>query len=145
MRHILDLDQDAPGPAPLQPETDEVLQAHPAALVTIPVSLKKIDGPVRTQGLPRVAASTKTLPALGTTPVRILRANPYRASVKLMSVGEPLLFAFNEAAASDPSTLAVWPAGLQYECTAKVEIWVASSTGTTQLTVVCEYWAAGDA
>lgn len=127
----------------LQPDSDAVLQMEPVPLTTIPVRVEQIDGPVRTQSLPRKSGSTRTIAALGTTPIRILRASHYRSSVTLISVGEPIVFAFTEASASDPSTMAAWPAGLPYVCTATVEIWVAAQTGTTQLSVITENFADG--
>jgi hypothetical protein len=127
----------------LQPDTDVVLQLEPLPLTTIPVRVEQVDGPIRTQGLPRKSGSTKTIAALGASPIRILRASHYRSSVTLMSIGQPLLIAFTEASASDPSTMAVWPAGTPYTCTATVEIWVAAQTGTTQLSIITENWADG--
>lgn len=125
---------------PLQPDIGAVLQLE--EMTSIPVQVKGIDSPVRTQALPRKGGSTRTI-TLGTTPIRILRANHLRGNVKLMSIGQAFLFCFNEGSAADPSTMAAWPAGTPYQCDATIELWVASATATTQLSVITENWAAG--
>jgi hypothetical protein len=55
-----------------------------------------------------------------------------------------MLFAFNSASASDPSTCAAWPANVPYTLTADSEFWVAAATGTTSISIVTEYWATGE-
>lgn len=130
---------------PLQPDDLEALQAEtddshaPAARVEI----VGIDGPVRTQDLPRKAASSRTRSGITTTPVRVLAADHRRAIARVMSVGANMLIAFSAASAQDPSTMSLWPQNVSYTLTADTELWVAAATGTTTISVSCEFWATG--
>lgn len=124
----------------LEPDQDEVLQAEPEySSAPVPVC---VEGPVRTQQLPRKGGSTKTV-AVGVVPVRILRADRYRYNAKLMSIGGVMLFSFSQTGAQDPSTMAAWPASTQYVCEAATDLWVCAATGTITLSVVTERWAEG--
>lgn len=132
----------------LQPDLDEVLQVEEpyGAEPTVKVCM---EGPVRTQALPRKAGSTKTAAVL-TTPFRILRPNPRRASV-LVIADAPFYFAFNTASAqidptvtTPPPSMAMWPANVPLPITAQTDVWVAAKTGTANVSVVVEYWATGE-
>jgi hypothetical protein len=131
-------------PVDLQPSDLEAMQAESTPEPPIHVQVAGIDGPVRTQALPRKSGGTRTRAAVGTTPVRILSADHRRASAKVVSIGQAMLFALTAAAKEDPSTMALWPASVPYELTADTELWVASATGTTSITVVTEFWATGE-
>jgi hypothetical protein len=125
----------------LQPDELEALQAEtpsaaPAALVTI-------EGPVRVQDLPRKQAASVTR-TIGTVAKKYLSADHRRASVKIMSIGQNVLIAFNLASAADPSTMAEWPAGTAYTLTADSDVWLAAKTSTTQVSIITEYWATGE-
>lgn len=126
----------------LQPDDLEVLQAEnngpePAVLV-------HVEGPIRNQQMPNKQGATRTRSSVGTTPIRLLTADHRRASFKLMSIGGNMLFAFNSAAAADPSAMATWPQNVQYAGTHDGEVWAAAATGTTSISVVTEYWATGE-
>lgn len=125
----------------LQPDDLEVLQAEtgepgPAAHVVV-------DGPVRTQDLPHKAAAafSKTI---GTTPVRILRADHRRATAQVMSIGGNMWFAFSESAAAGTGTSAQWPQNTTMTLTADVDLWVYAVSGTTLVSVKVEQWATGE-
>lgn len=128
----------------LQPDLSVVLQEEePEETAAIPVCVRDIHGPVRTQELPRKAASTRTL-SIGTTPVRILRADHYRASAVITAFDQDIYIAFSEAAAQDTSSSARWTAVVPYVSTAVTDVWVRSYTSTTELSYVTERWATGD-
>jgi hypothetical protein len=125
----------------LQPEELEVMQAEidgpePSVLV-------RVDGPIRTQDLPRKSGATRTR-TIGTTPARYLAADHRRSNARVVSIGQNMLVAFNMASAADPSSMAEWPAGLVFTLTADSELWLASKTATTQVSIVTEFWATGE-
>jgi hypothetical protein len=127
----------------LQPEELEVLQAEdigPDPLVRVAVA--SIDGPVRTQALPRKAGATfnKTV---GVTPIRLLTQDHHRASVTLMSIGQAMYIGFSSAMTQDLSRMAQWPAGVPYVMNNDSELWVVSATATTNVSVITEMWATG--
>lgn len=128
----------------LQPNDLEAMQAEtddpgPAARVQI----VGIDGPVRTQELPRKAASTIQKVVGATQSVQILRADHRRAIARVVSVGQNVYVAFSQAAAQEPQSMALWPQNVPLLVTADAELWVRSSTGTTTVSVVAEFWAVG--
>ena len=129
----------------LQQDELEILQAEtPGTEPPVRVEIARIEVPVRTQGLPRKAGATiqKTV---GTTPQRILLSDHRRASASIMSVGQNMLFSYSQAGAQDPSKfMALWPANLPFVMTIDGELWVASATATTVISVVTEFWATGD-
>lgn len=127
----------------LQPDELEALQAEPATEPPVRVEVSKVEGPVRTQALPRKSGATRTR-QVGTTPIKLLSGDHRRASAQIISIGNPMLIAFNMASQSDPTTMAVWPASVPYVLTADTELWVASSTATTNISVITEYWATGE-
>jgi hypothetical protein len=134
--------------ADLQPDVEEVLQVEEPAGTEPTVKVEQ-QGPVRTQTLPRKAGSTKTVPVT-TAPFRILRPNPRRASVLLIS-DSVFYFAFTMAAASiidpatPPPTMAQWPANVPLPVTAAdTDVVVAAKTGTAYVSAVVEYWATGE-
>lgn len=128
--------------ADLQPDELEALQAEPPTGPE-PAVRVIIDGPIRTQDLPRKSAASRTR-TLTTTVQKILSADHRRASARIISIGQPILIAFNSASASDPSTCGVWPANLAFVLTADSELWVGSQTGTTSLSIFTEFWATGE-
>lgn len=128
----------------LQPDELEAMQAEPDSEPPVKVEVSEIRGPVRTQALPRKSAATRTRTGVGTTVARVLSADHRRASATIVSVGQPMMFAFNMASAADPASCALWPANVPYTLTADTEFWVGASTGTTTITVVTEFWATGE-
>jgi hypothetical protein len=127
----------------LQPDELAVLQAEPAYEPPVSVTVAHVSTPVRTQALPRESAATRTR-TVTTTALRLLAADPRRASATIIASGGNILIAFSMASAADPSTMALWPAATPYTLTADTELYVAASTGTVTVSVITEYWAAGE-
>lgn len=132
----------------LQPDVDEVLQVEEPAGLEPSVKVEQ-QGPVRTQALPRKAASTKTA-AVTTTPFRILTPNHRRASAILIA-DAVIYVALSRASAqidavapAVPPTMAQWPANVPLPITANVDVLVAAKTGTANVSVIVEYWATGE-
>lgn len=123
----------------LQPDELDVLQAETDDMPSVRVS---VDGPVRTQDLPRKAGATFTK-TIGTTPIRLLTQDHRRAQVRLMSIGQSMLVAFSSAMAQDASRMALWPANVAFTMNNDSEVWVASATATTSISVITEMWATG--
>lgn len=135
----------------LQPDEIEVLQAEQTGPEpTVRTVVAHIEAPVRTQDLPRKSASSRTwtvgtlASAGGPGAKRVLSAQPRRALARLLSTGQVMLVAFSQNAAQQPDTMALWPAGSVLQITTDTEVWVASTTGTTQVSVIAEFWAAGE-
>ncbi len=126
-------------PIDLQPDDLEALQAENEPGPTVPV---KIEGPVRTQALPRKSAATRTR-VITTAAQLLLSADHRRASATLISP-DGFLFAFTQNSAQDASTMAAWPADVPYTVTADVAVYAAAATGTTSLSIITEYWATGE-
>jgi hypothetical protein len=123
----------------LQPDIDDVLQEEtPEPAVAV-----HVEGPVRTQILPRKAGSTFTK-TVGTTPQRILRQDHRRAGAYLTSFGADLLLAFDSASAQEPSRMARWPALTPFPSEAITDIWVASESATSEVSIITELWATGE-
>lgn len=127
--------------ASLQPELGVVLQEEPEDRPEIEVCVRDVHGPVRTQALPRKAATafTKTIAASPVRPALILRADHYRGQATLIS-GVAIRVSFN-----DPSeTFAVWPANVPLVITASVDIYVQGDAGAATVSVIAEKWATGE-
>lgn len=127
--------------ASLQPELGVVLQEEPEDRPQIEVCVRDVHGPVRTQSLPRKAATAfnKTIPADPVQPAMILRADHYRGSATLMC-DVAFRVSFN-----DPSeTFAVWPANVPLPVTASVDIYVQGDAGEATVSVIVEKWATGE-
>lgn len=127
--------------ASLQPELGVVLQEEPEDNPRIEVCVRDVHGPVRTQALPRKAATafTKTIAAAAVAPAMILRADHYRAQATLISTAA-LRVSFNDAGES----FAVWPANLPLVITAAVDIYVRGDAGGATVSVIVERWATGE-
>lgn len=129
----------------LQPDELEALQAEPAGEPPVKVEVIRIEGPVRTQELPRKQAGSisKTVPA-SLPAVRLLRADHRRAIARIVATGNPILVAFNQASAADATTMASWPINVPLNITADSEVWVAGSGGPAVVSVITEFWATGE-
>lgn len=132
----------------LQPDELEALQAEPLAEPPVKVEVTSIIGPVRTQDLPRKSAGTKSkvVSAFSSTNplIRVLNADHRRAVARIVSIGQPMVFAFNQASAADPTTCATWPANTVLPLTADCEFWVAAASSTTTINIMTEFWATGE-
>jgi len=128
----------------LQPDLEDVLQVEEPEGRETAVKVD-ITGPVRTQELPRKGGSTLTRSGIGVLPnaLNILRADHRRAQSFLIS-SSAFLVAYGDANAQDASTMALWPANVPLKVTGTVDVWVAASTGTVNVSVVTELWATGE-
>lgn len=127
--------------ASLQPELAEVLQQEPEDNPKIEVCVRDVHGPVRTQDLPRKAATafTKVVGGSVVQPAMILRADHYRGQATLISTAA-LRVSFNDPGES----YAVWPANLPLVITAAVDIYVRGDAGAATVSVIVEKWATGE-
>jgi hypothetical protein len=125
----------------LQPENLEVLQAEsdgPEPAVNV-----HVDGPVRTQALPRKGGGTRTL-TVTTTAVRLLRADHRRAQAVITSFDQDMYFAYNESSATEPTSMSRWPALVPLVVDADVNIYVRSFQATTTISYSTTMWATGE-
>jgi hypothetical protein len=129
----------------LQPTGDQVLQEEPPPMEAVPVRLVDVEGPVRTQALPRKTGTTQTRTlTAGAVARRVLTADPYRGSATLIG-DQPFYVAFSEHGKDDDLTSAWWPASVPLVITAVVDVWVraASDQYGVELGIVVERWATG--
>lgn len=133
----------------LEPDTDEILQVEeePAPMVPIPVV---VTGPTRVQELPRKSWRGRTIIALGTTPKRILAADPHRALVELYAWTDAILIAPTQFSFGDDTyttqedgSAVKWPQAVVRAIHATGEVWARAATTTTDLSVYVENWADG--
>lgn len=128
----------------LQPTTDELLQVEaPAApLVAIPVT---VEGPVRVQSPPAVSlqVSQQFLDSTGgfIQPVRLLGDDPRRKRAQIVAKDQAMRVGTSQKQVMNPTTCAVWPAGVMLEVCSRTELWVAADTATTIVSVITEQWA----
>lgn len=127
--------------ADLQPDELEALQAEETT--TQPAVIVKHEGPVRTQDLPRKSAGSRTR-TVTTGMSKLLSADHRRAQARIIATGNPILIAFSNASAQDPSTCGIWPVGVAFTLTADSELWVGATTGTAVVSVFTEFWATGE-
>jgi hypothetical protein len=96
---------------------------------------------VRTQALPPKAAGGKTWAALGTKFQQVLTADPFRSSAVLMSFDQTMIIAFRRTDSTDDVMVTYWPKLTPFTMRARTDVWVASSTSTTMLSLYQERWA----
>jgi len=127
--------------ASLQPELGVVLQEEPEDRPEIAVCVRDVHGPVRTQALPRKAATafTKTIPPSTAQPTLVLSADHYRGQAILISA-VAIRVTFNDP--SEP--WAVWPANVPLTVTASVNVYVRSDNTASTVSVIAEKWATGE-
>lgn len=128
----------------LEPDDLEAMQAETVGPEpTVRVDVASVETPVRTQALPRKAGATRTR-TVGVTPIRLFTADHKRAQATVISIGQNMMIALSASMAQDPSTMALWPQNVPYVLTADTELWVASATATTSVSLIQELWAAGE-
>lgn len=127
--------------ASLQPELGVVLQEEPEDRPEIEVCVRDVHGPVRTQALPRKAATAfnKTVAAAAVQPLMILRADHYRGQATLIST-VAIRVSFNDPGES----YAVWPANVPLVVSAAVDVYVRGDSGAATISVIVEKWATGE-
>lgn len=127
----------------LEPEEEDVLQQEAPALTSIPVCVTDAKTPLRVQVLPHKGGSTRTRNVGAAAGVQILRADHYRSQVLLMSIDQNMLVAFTKGLdpVQDAPFWGIWPKLVPLPITTAVDVWVASVTGTTNISIITEDWA----
>lgn len=128
----------------LQPDTHEVLQEEPEYVMSVQGAVT-VQGPVRTQALPRKSGSTRTL-ELTTTSRRLLTADHRRAWMRLraLDAADAVAFAFNEASSTELSTMSELPGGQVEDFDATTELWVRAVADTARVSITTANWADGE-
>ena len=128
----------------LQPDVQEVLQSEEYEPVSVSVCVEKIKTPVRTQPLPRKqgATGTRTIDALASVP--LLKPDPNRASVLIISIAEDFYIAFNPQSAEDTRSMQRWPKLVPYPVDVDSGIYVRAFQNTTDLSFSTRLWAVGE-
>lgn len=126
----------------LQPDVPAVLQEEDDGGLTVPVCLVEQKSPLRVQALPRKAGANMTRP-ITTTPSRVLRADPRRASA-LLVCASAFYVAFSRAGAQETISMTLWPANVPLDCEATTDIYVRTVTSTADLGIATYLWAEGE-
>lgn len=129
----------------LEPDVEDVIQAEgPVGLTAIPVCLTDVKTPVRVQQLPHSGGSTRSRQVTATLGVQVLRADHFRSQATLIATDQNMLVTFtkNLDPVADVQFWALWPKLTPLVITAAVDIFVAAATGTTNVSVIAEDWAA---
>jgi hypothetical protein len=128
-----------------QPDINEVLQDEAVSTISaIPVCVDEIKTPVRTQVLPHIGTPTTLTKTFTTTAIKVLPSNPRRATFTVLAIDNDILIAFNAASKEDSSTMAYWPKLIPLRLTHCAELWIASATTTSKVSIITERWAAGE-
>lgn len=131
--------------ADLQPDVGEVLQEE-APYVMQMKGCVTVQGPVRTQELPRKGGANKTRTVGDLKAVQVLEADKRRGWAVLISMDQEMYVSFTETSMEEPSVSAtVWPKGVPFEVPASVDVWVkCAATGqSTRVSVATALWAEG--
>lgn len=124
-------------PSPgMQPDLDEVLQVENVETHLVPV---KISEPVEVRELPSKRMSVRTVSVGTTAGVKLLSADPRRKSATLTSRTQDVLIGTTQA---QSQLSGVWvPGVVPLVITSVAELWAIGSGGTTDVSVIEEYWA----
>lgn len=124
----------------LEPDVDDVLQAEPTNEPAVKV---KVEGPVRTQPLPRKGGATFTKTVSQTVPVQLLRADP-RRRIATLSAADDFYVSFTESGIQAPATCYRNWGHTNIIVEAVTDVWVLAASATIQISVLTELWAMGD-
>lgn len=115
--------------------TAELLGDESIAAQDVPVVVRR---PIRVEPLPTRFAGTFVLP-LTTEPTR-LAPNPKQRRLTLMAFDQEIRLGDSQAKAKSDQA-ARWPKLVPLVLETRDELWIASATATTDLTVLVESWA----
>lgn len=124
---------------PHEPTMDELQQEEPPERPLCPTPVN-VEGPVRVQELPTHLGGLRTITidtTGGTAPV--LKADPRRKQVTLLAHDQDIRLGTSQQGAVG-STGALWPVSVPLVLQTGDELWIVSTTGTTELTVIVEQW-----
>ncbi len=131
----------------LEPDAAEVLQVETDPDDRIPCLPVVVEGPVRTQALPRKRASGVMRTIKQTEPMQILTEDPFRAEARIFSHDEAIYIGFDEFDFEGLARVILWPALTPFSITARTDVWVQSAGATeadvTALAIYLEHWAEG--
>lgn len=119
-------------------EPADLVQDVPHTAVMLPAPVV-VQGPVRVQELPRTSSGMHTV-TVGTTPKRVLTADPRRAKALLVSRTADMYFGGSQAEALGGYG-AWWPLGTVLPLHHCDEVWISAVSGTTDITVITESWS----
>lgn len=127
----------AGGPPPavdFDQEPDDVLQETGYDVKAVPVCVEE---PVRTQELPARSGACYQA-QVDTTGARILGRDPRRKSATIIGISQDLRLGTTQANALAGARI---PAVVPFVISHIDEVWAATLTGTTEVSVITEQWA----
>lgn len=122
---------------------EEIAQAEEVPFDARPVAVA-VAGPVEVRELPAPLVGYQTVPAVGTAVgVRLVPFEPRRKGGYLLALSQDIWISTSQAGAQmGASSAARWPAMVPYPITHLEEIWACAVTGTTDISIQCDYWSA---
>lgn len=111
---------------------EQLQQDEVPSLATVPV---RVTTPVQVRELPSKDAAARTA-NVGTTAARLLTKDPRRKRATLYAFDQEIAFGPTQA-----SAVARWPKQTPLYLDTRDEVWVASATSTTDVTIITEAWA----
>lgn len=111
---------------------EQLLQDERPSVSTVPVL---VTTPVQVREMPSRNAAARTA-NVGTVAVRLLTPDPRRKRATLLAFDQEIWFGPTQASAT-----ARWPKLTPLYLDTRDEVWVASATSTTDVTVITEAWA----
>lgn len=130
-------------PVDLKPDTGDVVGEEPSPLEAIPVIIK---GAVETRALGARRIAFRTVQGVpvavaGVTPaMKLASSDPRRASISFMGVTGDIYVGATQASAA-VGVGARFPFNTFFTLNSGQELWVSATSGTTDVSVVEQYWA----
>lgn len=109
---------------------------YPLPIPSVPVI---VAGPVPVQVLPTISSGSRNM-TVTTAAVRLVNADPRRASFTMISLDESFYYGTDQATVGRAYG-ALWPALVPLVVTHRDEIWVAGLQNTTIVSCISENWA----
>lgn len=125
------------------PEPEEVVQAEEEYVLNTPPIPAIICGPVQTREAPAVRGSYQTVSNVSTAVgVRLLSYEPRRKSARILAVsGDIWISKTQQGAQMGASGAARIPFNQWVPITNIEELWACSTSGTTDVSVLADFWS----
>jgi hypothetical protein len=122
-------------------DPEDVVQAEDYLEAGRPVDVAVV-GQVETRELPAVRAGYRTEAAVGAAVgAKILAFEPRRKSAVIVAQSQDIYVGISQAGVqAGTSGAARWPALVPFVVTHLDEVWAIAVTGTTDISVLAEYW-----
>jgi hypothetical protein len=121
-------------------DPEDIVQGEEYA-TALPISVT-VSGPTEVRELPAVRAGYRTEQGVGTTvAVKLLAFEPRRKSALIIAQGQDIYISGSQAGAQTGAAGAARiPTVVPLHIGHLDEVWACAVTGTTDISILCEYW-----